>query len=97
MAKVRSLFVCQNCGASFPQWLGQCGSCKEWNTLVEEVQDRVQEKRSLPDSVRVFAYKKRARIGRDHPVALSCCPATRKRCAPSVLDGTTPLPERAKW
>jgi len=52
MAKVRSLFVCQNCGASFPQWLGQCGSCREWNTLVEEVQDRVQEKRSLPDSVR---------------------------------------------
>jgi len=40
MAKVRSLFVCQNCGASFPQWLGQCGSCKEWNTLVEEVQSR---------------------------------------------------------
>ncbi len=51
-AKVRSLYVCQNCGASFPQWLGQCSTCKEWNTLVEEVQDRVQEKRSLPDSVR---------------------------------------------
>lgn len=51
-AKVRSTFVCQNCGSSFPQWLGQCSSCKEWNTLVEEVQDRVQERRGLPDSVR---------------------------------------------
>ncbi len=51
-AKVRSSYVCQNCGASFPQWLGQCSTCKEWNTLVEEVQDRVQERRSLPDSVR---------------------------------------------
>jgi DNA repair protein RadA/Sms len=51
-AKVRSQYVCQNCGASFPQWLGQCSTCKEWNTLVEEVQDRVQEKRGLPDSIR---------------------------------------------
>ena len=51
-AKIRSLYVCQNCGASFPQWLGQCSTCKEWNTLVEEVQDRVQERRNLPDSVR---------------------------------------------
>jgi DNA repair protein RadA/Sms len=52
VAKVRSQFVCQNCGASYPQWLGQCGSCKEWNTLVEEVQDRVQEKRGVPESIR---------------------------------------------
>ena len=51
-AKVRSAYVCQNCGASFPQWLGQCSTCKEWNTLVEEVQDRVQDRRSLPESVR---------------------------------------------
>ena len=51
-AKVRSAYVCQSCGASFPQWLGQCSTCKEWNTLVEEVQDRVQDRRSLPDSVR---------------------------------------------
>jgi DNA repair protein RadA/Sms len=51
-AKVRSAYVCQSCGSSFPQWLGQCTSCKEWNTLVEEIQDRVQEKRSVPDSIR---------------------------------------------
>lgn len=52
MAKVRSAYVCQNCGSSFAQWLGQCSTCKEWNTLVEEVQDRVQEKRSTPESIR---------------------------------------------
>ena len=51
-AKVRSQYVCQNCGSAYPQWLGQCGSCKEWNTLVEEVQDRVLEKRGVPDSIR---------------------------------------------
>ena len=30
------------------QWLGQCSTCKEWNTLVEEVRDRVEEKRGTP-------------------------------------------------
>ncbi len=51
-AKVRSQFVCQQCGASYPQWLGQCSSCKQWNTLVEEVRDRVEEKRGMPASMR---------------------------------------------
>ncbi|MFZ1657927.1 MAG: DNA repair protein RadA, partial [Flavobacteriales bacterium] len=46
-AKVRSQFVCQNCGAVHAQWLGQCGTCKEWNTLVEEVRDRVKERGPL--------------------------------------------------
>ncbi len=36
MAKHRVSFVCQNCGASHPQWSGRCDSCTEWNTLVEE-------------------------------------------------------------
>jgi len=52
MAKLRSKFVCQSCGASFPQWLGQCGQCKEWNTLVEEVMDRGEEKRGTPRSIK---------------------------------------------
>ena len=52
MAKLRSHFVCQNCGASHAQWLGQCAQCKQWNTLVEEVLDRVEEKRGTPLSVK---------------------------------------------
>ncbi|HRH70630.1 MAG TPA: DNA repair protein RadA [Flavobacteriales bacterium] len=51
-AKLRSKFVCQNCGTSYAQWLGQCGQCKEWNTLVEEVVDRVEEKRGTPQRVK---------------------------------------------
>jgi DNA repair protein RadA/Sms len=46
-AKQRSKFVCQNCGSSFPQWLGQCTQCREWNTLVEEAVDRAMEKRGM--------------------------------------------------
>lgn len=37
MAKVKSTFVCQNCGAQAAQWLGQCPSCKEWNSYAEEI------------------------------------------------------------
>lgn len=36
MAKSRTLFVCQNCGAKYPKWTGRCDNCGEWNTLVEE-------------------------------------------------------------
>ena len=36
MAKARSNFVCQNCGAVTPRWVGKCESCGEWNSIVEE-------------------------------------------------------------
>lgn len=37
MAKVKTVFVCQECGSEFPKWLGRCSSCGSWNSLVEEV------------------------------------------------------------
>ena len=37
MAKVKTAFFCQNCGSRYSKWMGQCSSCKQWNTLVEEV------------------------------------------------------------
>ena len=37
MAKVKTTFFCQNCGSQYAKWQGQCTSCKEWNTIVEEV------------------------------------------------------------
>jgi DNA repair protein RadA/Sms len=36
MAKTKTQFFCQSCGAQAPQWTGQCRSCGEWNTIVEE-------------------------------------------------------------
>jgi DNA repair protein RadA/Sms len=36
MAKAKSVFVCQNCGAVTQRWQGKCESCGEWNTIVEE-------------------------------------------------------------
>lgn len=39
MPKVKTIFVCQNCGWHSPRWQGQCSECGEWNTLVEEVSE----------------------------------------------------------
>jgi DNA repair protein RadA/Sms len=40
MAKSKAVFVCQNCGGSFPKWAGQCADCGEWNSLVEGIAEK---------------------------------------------------------
>ena len=35
MAKAKTAFVCNDCGADFPKWQGQCSECHAWNTLTE--------------------------------------------------------------
>ena len=37
MAKTKTVYVCSNCGADSPKWIGKCPNCGEWNTYVEEV------------------------------------------------------------
>ncbi len=36
MAKQKSKYVCQQCGWAHPKWVGQCQSCGEWQSMVEE-------------------------------------------------------------
>lgn len=38
MAKVKTRFVCQQCGYSSAKWLGRCPQCQEWDSLVEEIE-----------------------------------------------------------
>ena len=45
MAKTKTAFFCQNCGAQYAKWVGQCTSCKQWNTVVEEIVQK-EEKRN---------------------------------------------------
>ena len=40
MAKIKTLYFCQNCGAQSAKWIGRCPSCGEWNTYVEEVVEK---------------------------------------------------------
>src|SRR5688572_26323795 len=44
MAKLKSVFFCQNCGHESPKWVGKCPSCNEWNTLVEETVQKSESK-----------------------------------------------------
>lgn len=37
MAKAKTVYICSNCGAQSPKWIGKCNSCGEWNTYQEEI------------------------------------------------------------
>ena len=39
-AKVKTKYVCQNCGYCTSRWIGKCPDCDEWNTLIEEIIDK---------------------------------------------------------
>ena len=39
MAKIKSVYICSECGYETPKWVGKCPSCGEWNTMNEEIKD----------------------------------------------------------
>lgn len=40
MSKQKVVWVCKECGQGQAKWLGSCPTCKQWNTLVEEVEEK---------------------------------------------------------
>lgn len=40
MAKVKTQYVCTECGSTSPKWAGQCGDCQAWNSLTEVTQEK---------------------------------------------------------
>ena len=73
MAKIKTSYVCQNCGYQSPKWLGKCTSCNEWNTLVEEIIHKEEKKAwktesspsvvsNKPHRITEIEYEKLARI-----------------------------------
>ena len=45
------VFVCRECGASSPKWLGRCPDCQTWNSF-DEVEIKEKKKRSV-----VYAFE----------------------------------------
>ncbi|MDR0662189.1 MAG: hypothetical protein LBF76_02265 [Holosporales bacterium] len=39
MKKLKRVYACQTCGATFPKWMGRCDACGSWNALVEEIEE----------------------------------------------------------
>ena len=35
--KLKTIYVCSQCGETSPRWLGRCPSCGAWNTMTEDV------------------------------------------------------------
>jgi DNA repair protein RadA/Sms len=35
--KLKTVYVCTECGETSPRWLGRCPSCGAWNTMTEDV------------------------------------------------------------
>ena len=60
MSKPKTSFFCQNCGAQYPKWLGQCTSCHEWNTIVEEViqKEEIRNWKQSPSTKQKFGALK---------------------------------------
>ena len=40
MAKIKSVYICSECGYESPKWYGKCPSCGEWNTMNEEIKEK---------------------------------------------------------
>jgi DNA repair protein RadA/Sms len=45
MSKIKTSFFCQNCGYESVKWVGQCPSCSQWNTFVEELTQKDNSKK----------------------------------------------------
>ncbi|MDA0911726.1 MAG: DNA repair protein RadA [Proteobacteria bacterium] len=69
MAKPKSNYVCQSCGAISPKWQGQCPDCLEWNTLVET---QIRAVKSVTNKVGYAATE--AKVQKLNEVALANYP-----------------------
>lgn len=45
MSKIKTSFFCQHCGYESVKWVGQCPSCNQWNTFVEELTQKDNSKK----------------------------------------------------
>ncbi len=43
MARIKTKFVCQECGYETAKWLGKCPSCGQWNTFAEEMESKASD------------------------------------------------------
>jgi len=56
MAKIKSVYVCNDCGSEHARWQGQCGACKEWNTITEMRLDTPKDTKANERSDRFSGY-----------------------------------------
>lgn len=59
MATIKKIYSCNNCGAKYPKWMGQCIQCGEWNTIEEEIikSKKISEQKILENNSKVQEIK----------------------------------------
>ncbi|MBU8893587.1 MAG: DNA repair protein RadA [Bacteroidales bacterium] len=70
MAKSKTIYFCQNCGAESAKWIGRCPSCGEWNTYVEQVVSKTkvqslaayETEKQIPQKIAEIKSAKQGRI-----------------------------------
>ncbi|MFN3977452.1 DNA repair protein RadA [Sulfurihydrogenibium azorense] len=50
-SKTKTTYVCSECGATFPTWVGRCSVCGAYNSVSEEILDFKKEKSFIPKNV----------------------------------------------
>ena len=56
MAKIKSVFICSQCGYESPKWYGKCPGCDQWNTMQEEIKEQLRPNKAAVS--RTSAYSK---------------------------------------
>lgn len=64
MKKVKTVFVCNECGSKFPTWQGRCSNCGAYNSITEETQTEAQKlkvliSKSIPVSISKLSLSER--------------------------------------
>lgn len=62
MAKIKTVFICQECGNDSPRWMGQCASCRAWNSIVEETPLSVAHARGALSKIQIMNGGKPIRL-----------------------------------
>lgn len=69
MSKVKSKYVCQECGYESYKWLGRCPSCDKWNTFVEEIYKKGSKDDILESSIEYNIEKlKDVKVGEENRI-----------------------------
>ena len=50
-SKIKTTYVCSECGATFPTWIGRCSVCGSYNSVSEEIVDFKKEKSFITKNI----------------------------------------------
>ena len=55
--KIKTVFICSECGETYHKWQGQCSTCKSWNTLEEDVVTQSSKKNVISSATNKISFQ----------------------------------------